>query len=851
MEIEKNIAFFINQQFPDIYRQDGPELVQLVKDYYKFLENESNQTHYVSRRMFEYKDIDTTLKEMLIFFQKKYLVDLPLRENIVPFLVKNILDLYRRKGTPGGIELFFSIFFNEYDIEINYPASKMLKVSNSNWRRGVYLQLFPNNNFFISPSGKTYTYADLISKNILGSSSKARAAVGRINYINVYGSKLPIIYIDSPQGNFERYDDIMVNIDGEEVIFGRVNGSLSAFNVDEGTNESVIRTTGNRVGDVYNVVSDTGIGGKAIVTEVSDNVSGEIVYDIDYGGYGYSVENTRLLVSDQTIILNNPGLDFVPYERLRDTSGNEGIVIGQTLSAVGVLMNSGDEFNFFRDISTLDRSPNITLNVQGVPAKNSTSPGILFPDGGDPLTNVIVDQLSNETNVDVFTDVISPFLSVTLDAADYETAASMTGTASPVNINTPLEDAFDIQSLTIGKIESFANINPGSGYEFDVFARAQDSAVKSLDLRNKIIGLASAGDAGIFSIGEIVTEDVTDLRGEVRVVDTNNGSITITPFTDYGFDGSNDIIRSNGDTFSIRSVEIDLDSDPYGDNANINTTTEFAVGRIQKVSIQNSGFGYVDGALNATLVDDNGVAKASGTIEAKTQGYTEGYWADYTSHVNGYIAKQIDGLTPILPTEAFSLETLKVAVGLTPSPSDFEIWGETIASDGFAYLDINKSGSITSADSFDFLKLSVGTADADKKERWDNIIAPSLKQQLWYDANSRLYIFVQEYEYYNSGMRIQDSDFYQEYSYQIKSSLDKSLYEKTLKETVHLAGTKMFGDFVYKIEIPSTSKARFIRFFNDNGRGTPLDIANVNILEASVTNFTVDSTFVTADHEPI
>ena len=96
-------------------------------------------------------------------------------------------------------------------------------------------------------------------------------------------------------------------------------------------------------------------------------------------------------------------------------------------------------------------------------------------------------------------------------------------------------------------------------------------------------------------------------------------------------------------------------------------------------------------------------------------------------------------------------------------------------------------------------------------------------------------------------MRIQDSDFYQEYSYQIKSTLDKSQYEKLLKENVHLAGAKMFGDFIYKADIPGSTKPRFIRLFNDDGTGTPLDSANTDALSADVTNFSVDSTLVTVD----
>lgn len=40
---------------------------------------------------------------------------------------------------------------------------------------------------------------------------------------------------------------------------------------------------------------------------------------------------------------------------------------------------------------------------------------------------------------------------------------------------------------------------------------------------------------------------------------------------------------------------------------------------------------------------------------------------------------------------------------------------------------------------------------------------------------------------------IQDSDFYQDYSYEVESTLSLERYASILKDTVHLAGTKMFG----------------------------------------------------------
>jgi hypothetical protein len=749
-ETQKNIAFFIKNQFPGIYREDGPELVQLVEDYYKFAETQTNQHLYNSRRYFDIKDIDTTLESMVIFFKNKFLADLPLKEDIVKFIVKNILDLYRRKGTPAGIEMFFAIFFEEFDIDIVYPAKRMLKASNSNWRQGVYLQMFSNTGRFLSKTDKEYTYADLISRNITGSVSGAKAAVSKVNSVILNGVETPIIYLDELQGNFQVYDSIITNIAGEVVSFGTVNGSLSAVAIDD---EYAQATSNNKLGSVFNVKSQFGAGGKVVVTELANEAKAQVDYEVLDGGYGYTIENTRLQVSNQIILVaNNDLLQFEPLETLVDTANNQGIVIGQTVRTIGVKMNPGNAFDINRPVSTLDRGGNnFTLtDIQNITTKNESSPGTLFPDGGDANTNVIVTSLDNTSIAEVILDPIAPFVNannVPLNAADYETYAPMSGTASPVTLSTPLDEAFDIQSLTIGTITGFNNLNPGSNYTNDVFALAEDEIMKKFERQNQILRFLEPGIAGNFSVGEIIRDaNNVSLSGQVVSTDTTFGSITVIPFDFEGFINTDWIRKPNNDDFQVAGVEIDYNSKIFGDNANIDADTSFAEGKIKAVAVDNSGLGYVSDE-RVTIVNDAGVPQAQGIAAAETQGITSGFWADYSGHINGY--------------------------------------QET--------------------------------------------------------ANGDLV-------YYESGQKIQDSDFYQEYSYQIKSKLGKEQYEKLLKENVHLAGTKMFGDFIYKVSVEGSVKPRFIRLFNDTGSGSPLDIANVDILDAAITNYTVDSTFVTADH---
>ena len=886
-DIEKNLSLFIKQQFPAIYRENGPELVQLAEDYYKFCETQTNQSVYHQRRLFEHKDIDTTLESMLIFFKKKYLDNLPLKTDNVKFIVKNILDLYRSKGTKRGIELFFAIFYQEFDIEILYPSERMAKVSDSEWKQGVYLQMFPNDGAFLSKTGAEYTYYNLLSRNITGSSSKAKAAVRSVNFFILNNIRTAIVYLDDIKGNFAKYDSIHTIINGELVNFGRINGSLSSFDIDKNGEGQ----TGIEVGSVYEVKQKDGRAGKAIVTEVSDETTGKITYTLEDGGYGYQLNNTRLLVSNQSIITNNSftgyNQGFVKYETLSDQNNNSGYVIGQNDSSIGLLMDAGDAFNASSVITTV--RPNIIVNGVSTPvpqltitvasggnevtSKNESSPGPLFPDTAD-ADDVKVSALRNVSIASVITDVVAPHLPTVINQADYSTTAAFSGTASPVTFTTPLDEAFDIQDLTIGEIVGFENINPGSNYRNDVFVAVQDNIFNKFDRRSQLITFADAGDAGSFSIGDIVTEPSTNISGRVIDVIQNGGYISVMPFSYYGFNGSSiRLSGSIGDNKVVSSVTADYSdsSQVMGDSAIVDAETKFAFGRVSKVNILSSGFGYVDygkpetfGTGYGQLIDTDGEVVASGWVGADRQGTTEGYWAGENSHLSGYIQNSVTNVTTILPNSNFALAVTAVAAGSDPVSSvvglapEFENWANSVGSDGYAYGDITGDGSITSADGLQFAKISVGSSvPAAQTARWNDIIVPSLKTKSWYLEMENVIwttdsiVSTYDQSYYDSGVRVQDSNYFQEYSYQIKSSLPLQEYEELLKQNVHLAGSKLFGDFIFKSYQASTIKPRFMRLFNDDGGGSPFDLANTSLLEASVTNFTVDSSFISVDHEPV
>ena len=761
--VEKNIAFKIAQQFPAIYRSEGKELVDMVEQYYRFVESDTGMGVYNTRRMFEYRDIGTTLAEMIIYFKKKFMQDLPNIDDdrTIRLVIRNIMDLYRRKGTESGIKLFFRMFY-EADVEINYPAKYMFKPSDSNWKTGVYLQMFKNNGIFKTQDEETsYGYIDLLSKNITGSISGAKAIVDKINFVYLSGTLTPIIYITNVKGKFIKFDDIVCRIDGEDISFGKLNGSADTLIIDLDYGG----TTGNKIGDILNIESDYGKGGKAIVTDLQDEFTGTVRYELVDGGWGYTIDNTKIFASNQVVVLNNQDFKFELLEVLTDTANNQGTVIGQNSSAVGIKMLPGNSFDLGRDISTNRDSGNFTLTaynqvsntgqIFSIAGKNDSSPGPLYANTADP-THAKVDELENIETVALITDVIAPFVLMPLNSSDFNAnppaTATMSGAASPVTLATPLNQAFDLTPFELGTIKSFENLNPGQDYINDTFTLIRDEQMVAFDRYNQIL-LLDNFSAG-FSVGDEVSQASTGTTGRIVEIDNDAGALTVLPYSYYGFKTSgDDAIVHKGTSFDVLSVERDYSSKQFGNNAIVDSTTLFSSGRISAAEIRNSGFGYVDNET-VYLTNDDGERQARATLRANSQGITSGFWSSQTSQINGY----------------------------------------------------------------------------------------------WTNPDSK------EFEYYDSKTKVQDSDYYQEYSYEIKSTVAVNKYEKVIKDTMHLAGTKMFGEFNYVQVTGPTLEHKFQFRVKDDyivgGAdivGPDQDVGDQTVRADSVV-WSVDSTNITVDN---
>lgn len=293
-DIVSTTSQFIENQFPDIFRTEGDTLVAFVKAYYEYLEQNSDASTRVSRDLLKNTDIDTTLDEFIIHFKEKYLKDFPfVTATDKRFLIKNIMDFYRSKGSERSLQLLMRLVFNE-DVELYYPGSDILRPSASKWYVPYYLEA--------STSNKAMLFTDT---QIVGTTSKAKAFVEGVVRKMVNGKLIDIIYLSNIRGRFIE-GDILTN-DGNLEGCPRVLGSLVDITLTNGGQD-------NRIGDVFDVISSEGKKGKARVSQTQD-ATGLIRFEIEDGGFGFSSDSlTQVYVSDGVLKGNNESLGFLDFE---------------------------------------------------------------------------------------------------------------------------------------------------------------------------------------------------------------------------------------------------------------------------------------------------------------------------------------------------------------------------------------------------------------------------------------------------------------------------------------------------------------------------------------------------------
>lgn len=591
MNIETYISSLIQKQFPALYLEEGVMLVELMKSYYEFLETQKDQYLFNNRRLYTYRDINQTLPDFVSFFRSKYLESMPSSVMDDRFVIKHILDLYTRKGTKEGIELFFKLFYNEV-VNVSYPSEFVLKASDSMWIKDKYLEVDTDNlDLFNGLSGE----------KIKGSVSLAVANIDQI-FFYTHNSKIyPILLITDLNGSFVIGEDITF----ESVSYGKIRGSLTEV-------LSITNITGgSSVGDLVDIVSPSGILGKARVSKLKRTIIGSLT-DSNSVGYGYNQASTSVYISTQ--LLRVPSGTNIKRGLILTQGSSEGITLGMK-SFFG---------NLYLGIFSEDTFSTGNISVNGV------SYQVTF--ATDKNTSVIFDKTytaTTETAVRYNNDLLANIPNI--PAANLN-SSHVSGSITS-GLNTPLNVAFISETIPLFNLE-ISLLDPGFDYSLDQFLFSYDDRIAPDSLPETKLTAFNVGQLGIGSI----IEQASGARG--YVTSKTETELFVLPITTIPFMPGG--VNSNGIFYQTSDVSYDTtDIITLGSNQMDILETKTIQSPIDKVELLSSGYFYQD--ASPVSIQSNGLSLATGVAKLSSVGIGEGRWLNETSHINR-LSKVHDGV---------------------------------------------------------------------------------------------------------------------------------------------------------------------------------------------------------------
>jgi hypothetical protein len=198
MAVSEKISALVRNQFPAFYKEEGENFLAFIEAYYEYLEQNGKMTDAI-RNLESYRDIDETLDEYIEYFRKELLPSIPINPEANPrLLAKQIKTLSQTRGTLASYRMMFRALYNE-DVELHYPSDQILKVSDGDYRRDRYL--------VTSFDEANYKF---IGKTIKGSESQSEALVEDVIRRNVNGRDLQQIIVSNIKGSFYHLEPILL-----------------------------------------------------------------------------------------------------------------------------------------------------------------------------------------------------------------------------------------------------------------------------------------------------------------------------------------------------------------------------------------------------------------------------------------------------------------------------------------------------------------------------------------------------------------------------------------------------------------------------------------------------------------
>lgn len=396
----------------------------------------------------------------------------------------------------------------------------------------------------------------------------------------------------------------------------------------------------------------------------------------------------------------------------------------------------------------------------------------LYNGDGDTTGNGASFQIGSFSylqNITYNTDLICDYLNLPLNSNNYNLPAN-----TSANLSSVIGTSLTYQSNVFGSIASLTNINTGNGYtqQPSVFVRSTIISENNLpgtisfsSSSNTITGTNTAF-LNYFSNGDVILLVANSTVSQEQIIKTVNSNTSITLYGPPSY--SNAVGNYKAASVILPANFTPNDPIMFRVNNTINGKNEIivafpSVGNniASQISVVDSGKGYTEGELIKAylyggLSQPNIISGGSGYSNGELLVFSGG---GTTSPAKGYVTTNTSGgiTAAVLTFSGSGYDTLPVISVQTS----------------------NGSGAVLSTSILEYNTISFVQGI---------VVKAGLGRGKGYWSTTRSFL--------NSDKYIQDSYFYQDYSYQIKAASTLDTYKNILYNTFHPAGTELFGKFL-------------------------------------------------------
>ncbi len=491
-----------------------------------------------TNRLLDYSDIDRTTEDFLDYFQKDFMpsIDLASLKN-KRLTIKNIKDLYKKKGTAESIQFLMRILYQQ-DATIRHPIDETIHVGESGYQQQRRMRVtIPAG---IPEANDKITQYDSATGTII----EAQAVIENVLVDNATTGLYSLEIMNNHVGTFTQGSAITIlDRDGITAITGTVNGIISGVTTGSSTyvqhNDDgdilledgaglLLETNPNPLGSLYKINHKINITGSKLDTDTTETLA-----KVD----GLTEGSIKEIMIESAGINYEAG-DMVIFED--GVGGNAEAIIGSTGDEM--LQEGGSTFGHYEITVTaaMINNPSTGKTFIGGPGvKDDNSNYIIF---NDNQLDVYVDGILKTPTTDytwqndrvVFNSALSAGQLVEL-YTEYNRVTYEDGSVIDYN-----SDDGRIRSILIrdgGRYTEIPKVFPGgyiylssvSGFVVGETVTGGTSnangVISSIDTQNnRLVIKRLSTNTGVFQVNEVITGGTTSTTGTIVQQNVSSGT---------------------------------------------------------------------------------------------------------------------------------------------------------------------------------------------------------------------------------------------------------------------------------------------------------------------------------------